>query len=190
MRGRNQLVLVCSLTLGSAVLCLLYIFQMEPFSSPFIQERITDHRYDSSFFFSITLLVLLVIIFVKRKKIFRVAVGSILGLSSYFCWFSASNGWPVYDVSPYEQKIIAVTLLGISFWMLVSKSFKEKRKHFTEAVRREVIRNQKGKCARCKRKLTPYGFDLDHRNNNPSNNKSSNCQVLCTICHRRKHSVK
>jgi 5-methylcytosine-specific restriction endonuclease McrA len=29
---------------------------------------------------------------------------------------------------------------------------------------------------------------LDHKNGDRSNNKPSNCQVLCVPCHRRKHT--
>jgi hypothetical protein len=181
-------VLICSLTLASAVLYLFYIFQMEPISSPLsIQEWINDHSYDSSFFFSIILLVLLLMIFVKRKKTFRVVIGSILGLSGYVCWFSTSDWWSAYNIGPYEQRLLAIVFLGIALWVLVSETSMEKRRHFPEAVRREVIYKQRGKCNKCKRKLVAYDMDLDHKNGDSSNNKLSNCQVLCVACHRRKH---
>jgi ABC-type nickel/cobalt efflux system permease component RcnA len=113
-------------------------------------------------------------------------VGSILGLSSFVCWFSG-NWWSAYYVFPYEQRFLAVILLCIALWVLVSNLSKEKRKDFSVAARREAIRKQKGKCARCKRKLMEYAFDIDHKNGDRSNNKLSNCQVLCVPCHRKKH---
>src|ERR671911_560774 len=84
--------------------------------------------FDGSFLFSIALLALLVIIFIKRRKIFRVAIGSILFLSSYICWFSIDT-WSEYNISSYEQRSIAVILLGVAISTLVSKSSKEKRRH-------------------------------------------------------------
>jgi hypothetical protein len=189
MIGVKRLVLFCVLTLELAMSYLLLNFQMENISSPlFIQEWIKDHHYDSSFFFSIILLVILVMIFVNRKKTFGVAIGGILGLSSYICWFSASNWWAVYSVSPYEQRFLAVILLCIALWVSVSKSSLKKRRHFSAAVRKEAIQKQKGRCAACKRKLVSHGLDLDHRKGDRSNNKLSNCQVLCVPCHRQKHS--
>ena len=38
------------------------------------------------------------------------------------------------------------------------------------------------------RKLVAYDVDFDHKNGDRSNNKLSNCQVLCVPCHRRKHA--
>jgi hypothetical protein len=96
--------------------------------------------------------------------------------------------WVNSSVGIHEQKFIALIILVFGFWVLVSISIKEKRRPFSVIVRREVIQKQKGKCAACKRKLTAYGLDLDHKNGDRSNNKLSNCQVLCVPCHRRKHA--
>ena len=100
---------------------------------------------DGSFLFSIALLALL-LVFINRRKTFRVAMGSFLFLSSYICWFSI-GAWSEYNISSYEQRFIAIILMGIALWVLVSKSSKEKRKYFSGIVRREVIQKQKGKCA-------------------------------------------
>ena len=116
-------------------------------------------------------------------------VAIILGFASCLSWFSSTAWWAEYDISPAEQKIIAVLLWIIAVIILVSRSTKkEKRRHFTQAVKRHVIRKQKGKCITCKRKLEAYGSDLHHKNGDRSNNKLSNCEVLCTPCHRRKHT--
>jgi 5-methylcytosine-specific restriction endonuclease McrA len=82
-----------------------------------------------------------------------------------------------------------MSLLGISFWVLVVKFSKEKRRQFSEAVRQKVIHKQDGTCNRCRRKLVAYDMDVDHKNGDRSNNRPSNCHVLCVACHRRKHSM-
>jgi 5-methylcytosine-specific restriction endonuclease McrA len=93
-----------------------------------------------------------------------------------------------YVITPREQKLIAVLLWIIAIVVLVSRSAKkEKRRRFTQAVKRHIIHKQKGKCVMCNRKLEAYGSDLHHKNGDRSNNKLSNCEVLCTPCHRRKH---
>jgi hypothetical protein len=61
------------------------------------------------------------------------------------------------------KRSIAIILFGVAIWAMVSKSSKEKRRHFSGIVRREVIQKQKGKCASCKRKLLPFGMELDHK---------------------------
>jgi hypothetical protein len=141
-----------------------------------------------NFLFSIALLTVLIVIFIKRSKIFRAAVGSILGFSSYVCWFSTASWWSEYNIGPLEQRFLAVVLLSISLWVLVSKSSKQKRRHFSELVRMETIQKQKGRCKRCKKRLEAYGVDADHKDNDRANNKASNCVLLCPPCHRRKHS--
>lgn len=148
--------------------------------------RIEYHSYNADFFFLKILLGLVAIAYVKRRKRVRLIVSLSLCLLSFLCWFSI-DALSEYNISPYEQRSIAVILFGVAMWILVSKSSKEKRRHFSGIVRREVIQKQKGKCASCKRKLLPFGIDLDHKNGDRSNNKPSNCQILCTPCHRRKH---
>lgn len=90
----------------------------------------------------------------KEKKRFCVAVAIILGFASSLSWFSSKAWWAEYDISPAEQKIIAALLWIIAVIILASRSTKkEKRRHFTQAVKRHVIRKQKGKCIMCKRKI-------------------------------------
>jgi len=180
----NRIALVCGATITLVLLSLLHISQTSRTSLLDLEQFEYGHR-NANLFFSIILLGLLFLSYIKRRKKVRVVLSLFLGLLSCACWFSASI-W--YNVSVYEQRFIAIIFLGIGFWVLVSKSSKEKRKYFSQVVRREVIHKQKGKCARCKRKLVAYGFDVDHKNNNPSNNKLSNCQVLCVPCHRKKHT--
>lgn len=139
-------------------------------------------------FFLIAFLAFLILIFINRRKKLQATIGIILGFSSCLCWYSATSLWSEYSVSPLEQRLIAILLLSISLWLLVSKSPKQKRRHFSEIVRREAIHRQNGRCKSCKKRLEAYGIDADHKDNNRANNKASNCVILCTPCHRRKHS--
>jgi hypothetical protein len=134
------------------------------------------------------LLGLLSLAYIKRRKRIRVIVGLILGLGSYFCWFSTAEWWTADNLILHQQRLIAIILWIFAAGVLISNSArKENRKSFSEVVRKEVVQKQKSRCARCKRKLEEYGADFHHKNGDRSNNKLSNCQMLCTPCHRRKH---
>lgn len=146
-----------------------------------------DSVLNINLFYFIAFLTCLILIFINRRRKLQATIGIILGFSSCLCWYSTSSLWSEY-ISPFEQRLIAVLLLSISLWLLVSKSPKQKRKHFSEIVRRETIHRQNGRCKRCKKRLEAYGVDADHKDNNRANNKASNCVILCTPCHRRKHS--
>jgi len=141
---------------------------------------------DSSSFFCVVLLGLLILIWMKRKKNTRIGIGTILGLLSYLAWFSTGSS----NITLGEQRIIALLLWGVAFILLISEPRRiRKRKHFTELVKREVIHKQKNRCATCKRKLEPYVSNFHHVNGNRSDNRFSNCKALCIPCHRRKHVV-
>jgi uncharacterized membrane protein YfcA len=146
-----------------------------------------DLVLDINLLFLVTFLAFLILIFLNRRKRLQTTIGIILGFSG-LCWYSTTSLWSEYNISPLEQRLIALLLLSISLWLLVSKSSKQKRRHFSEIVRREAIHRQNGRCKRCKKRLEVYGVDADHKDNNRANNKASNCVILCTPCHRRKHS--
>ena len=136
---------------------------------------------DSSSFFCMMLLGLLILIWIKRKKSTRIAIGAILGLLSFLAWFSTG---PTLG----EQRIIALLLWGVAFFLLISEPRRIRmRKHFTQLVKKEVIHKQKNRCATCKRKLEPYVSNFHHVNGDRSDNRLSNCKALCIPCHRRKH---
>lgn len=180
-------ILICGLTITLVLFSLFDAHGISP--STFYdldQIELTNNYFNQ--FFSVFLLGLLLLCYIKRRKRTRLVLSLFLGLVSYFCWFSAGGLWTNYNIGIHEQRFIALIILGFGFWILVSKSIKEKRRPFSAIVRREVIQKQKGKCAACKRKLAAYGLDLDHKNGDRSNNKPSNCQVLCVPCHRRKHA--
>jgi hypothetical protein len=140
---------------------------------------------DSSSFFCVMLLGLLIPIWMKRKKRTRIGIGTILGLLSYLAWFSTGSS----NLTLGEQRIIALLLWGIALFLLISEPHRiRKRKHFTQLVKREVIHKQKNRCAACKRKLEPYVSNFHHVNGDRSDNRLSNCKALCIPCHRRKHA--
>ena len=180
--------LVCGLTMALVLLSLFDTFQRTSTSSFFNLEQIEQNGHNFNPFFTAMLLGLLLLSYIKRRKRTRLVLSLFLGLVSFSCWFSTGGLWAYYNVGIHEQRFFAIIILGIAFWVLVLKSIKGKRKPFSVVVRRKVIQKQKGKCAACKRKLTAYGLDLDHKNGDRSNNKLSNCQVLCVPCHRRKHA--
>src|SRR5215472_3604422 len=141
---------------------------------------------DSSCFFCMILLGLLILICMKRKKSTRITIGTILGLLSYLAWFSTESS----NLSLGDQRIIALLLWGVALFLLISEPRRiRKRKHFTQLVKREVIHKQKNRCATCKRKLEPYVSNFHHVNGDRSDNRLSNCKVLCIPCHRRKHLI-
>jgi Na+/proline symporter len=144
---------------------------------------------DSSSFFCMMLLGLLILIWIKRKKSTRIAIAAILGLLSYIAWFSTGPLTESSNLIPGEQRIIAVLLWGVALFLLILEPRRiRRRKHFTQLVKREVIHKQKNRCATCKRKLGPYVSNFHHVNGDRSDNRLSNCKALCIPCHRRKHA--
>jgi uncharacterized membrane protein YccC len=142
---------------------------------------------DSSSFFCMMLLGLLILIWIKRKKSSRIAIGVTLGLLSYLAWFSTVLT-EYSNLTLGEQRIIALLLWGAALFLLISEPRRiRRRKHFTQLVKREVIHKQKNRCATCKRKLEPYVSNFHHVNGDRSDNRLSNCKALCIPCHRRKH---
>jgi TctA family transporter len=143
---------------------------------------------DSSSFFCMILLGLLILIWMKRKKSTRIAIGVVLGLLSYLAWFSTAPLTESSNLTLGEQRIIALLLWGVALFLLISEPRRiRKRKHFTQLVKREVIHKQKNRCATCKRKLEPYVSNFHHVNGDRSDNRLSNCKALCIPCHKRKH---
>lgn len=47
-------------------------------------------------------------------------------------------------------------------------------------------------CRKCKERLLwgDGSYDFDHKDNNPANNKQSNCFLVCKICHGKATKVK
>jgi uncharacterized membrane protein (UPF0136 family) len=191
-RDNNRLILY-QIILGLTLLSLLYAVHRALAMSLLIPlqplQQIYNSGFSSTFLLSIMLLVSLPLAYIKRRKTICVAVTIILLMTSYLCWFSSNAWWAEYNITYGEQKIIAILVWVIAIVVLISRSAKkEKRRHFPQSVKKHVIRKQKGKCVMCKRKLEAHGSDLHHKNGDRSNNRLSNCEAICTPCHRRKHA--
>ncbi len=142
----------------------------------------------SDLLFSMMLISLFPLMYTTRRRRYTVVLATMLGIGSYFLWFSDTSLWVEHGLDIEEQKAVACVIWIVALAILISRLFKKKeRKSFSVLVKREAVRRQKDKCAKCKGKLVDYGHDFDHRNGDRSNNKLSNCQVLCTSCHRKKH---
>jgi hypothetical protein len=53
----------------------------------------------------------------RRKRIFF-QYSQFIGILNYTCWFSPALRWYEYNVSFYEQRFLAVILLGITLWVI------------------------------------------------------------------------
>ena len=159
-----------------------------------VENLIQINKLDFSpdFVFYMMLLSLFPLIYVARKKMDRVTLATILGTGSYYLWLSdtSSSIELGLGLGLGEQKALAVVIWIIAIAVLLSRWLKKgERRAFPIIVKRKALQKQKSKCARCKRKLVDYGHDFDHKNGDRSNNKISNCRVLCTPCHRIKHAA-
>ena len=57
-------------------------------------------------------------------------------------------------------------------------------------TKKQIRKKQNGRCAMCKRKLIRYTDEFHHKDGNNSNNKASNCEILCSNCHSIKARTK
>jgi Zn finger protein HypA/HybF involved in hydrogenase expression len=126
---------------------------------------------------------------INRKTRLRAMIGMLLTITSSYVWLSS------HILSHYltigQQKAIAISLVFFALAILYRASAclrKQNRLSFPGGVKEVVLRKQKYRCAICKEKLELYGRDFHHKNGDRSNNRPSNCQVLCPPCHRRNHA--
>jgi hypothetical protein len=114
-------------------------------------------------------------------------------------WFCFSNASAlsssikvIENLNGYDtEELVIISLLFlmiiIGLAMCLSRALKKrrrKRKLFTAQTKRIVLKSQKFKCLICR---TNVGiWDYDHKDGNRGNNKLSNCQALCPICHAKK----
>jgi hypothetical protein len=149
-------------------------------------EYVKDTATDDTRFFLGMLFGLVILLALKLKSRTSLKISLILAIASCLTWF-----FPYFmdgDINIANYKITAIFLWSLGLALLLPKaSGNQNRKAFSEAVRKEVILKQEYKCYKCRKKLLPYGKDFHHIDGNRSNNKVSNCQVLCTPCHRRRH---
>jgi len=59
------------------------------------------------------------------------------------------------------------------------------RKKLRKPQKERIARGQKWICGRCQEKIDPMGFDIHHKNKDPSDNDISNLEALCVPCHRK-----
>jgi 5-methylcytosine-specific restriction endonuclease McrA len=57
--------------------------------------------------------------------------------------------------------------------------------HRWRKIRRRVLERDGFRCVECD---APYPLEVDHIDGDPTNDKLTNLQTLCTDCHRRKHA--
>jgi len=88
------------------------------------------------------------------------------------------------DLANAEDLVVIIffLLIGAFIWKLTHKT--KERRYFSAEVKKQVIIDQKYKCAICKKSIGVW--DYDHKDGNRSNNKISNCQALCPNCHAKK----
>ena len=69
-----------------------------------------------------------------------------------------------------------------------SQEEKKGRKYIYKDYRNKLWKKQKGKCARCKKKLDPHNYHIDHKKPVALGGKTtlSNLQLLCPRCHMEK----
>lgn len=81
--------------------------------------------------------------------------------------------------------LLFLILIGLLTWLLQTlKHRTKKRKSFSIQTRNLVLKNQKFKCSICRMNVGIWEYD--HKDGNRGNNKASNCQALCPICHAKK----
>ena len=89
------------------------------------------------------------------------------------------NWLPIIQISIIFFLMI-LSVMGIMY----SKSKYRVRRNFTSMDKRAVRFNkQKNRCRKCKKALIWRNFQYHHKDGNRSNNRISNCQLLCKKCH-------
>jgi hypothetical protein len=81
--------------------------------------------------------------------------------------------------------LLFLILICLLIWLLQRLKHRTKRRRsFSVQTKNLVLRNQKFKCSICRMNVGIW--DYDHKDGNRGNNKVSNCQALCPICHAKK----
>lgn len=139
-------------------------------------------------FFLLMVVIIGVRRWINRKTRLRAMLGMLLTITSTYVWLSSHS--LSHLLTTGQQKAIAISLMFFALAILYRGSArikKQNRLSFPGAVKEVVILKQKYRCAICN-ELELYGRDFHHKNGDRSNNKPSNCQVLCPQSHRRNHA--
>ena len=81
--------------------------------------------------------------------------------------------------------LLCLILFGLLIWLVWTLTHRTRRRRsFSIETKKLVLRKQNFKCLKCKGNAGIW--DFDHKDGNRGNNKTSNCQALCPICHAKK----
>ena len=85
----------------------------------------------------------------------------------------------IFGPSKPERKAFAITTKKIE-WMLAAGRDPEEYTEHGKFFKTSYCRVKS-----CRRKLTwgDRSYDFDHKDNNPANNRQSNCFLVCKSCH-------
>jgi len=59
------------------------------------------------------------------------------------------------------------------------------RKKLRRPQKLRIARGQNWICGRCQEKMDEMGFDIHHKDKDPSNNDIANLEAFCVPCHRK-----
>jgi hypothetical protein len=128
-----------------------------------------------------------------------IIMATILSNFVFILWFCSSTASAlgssievIENPKGYDTEELVITsllflMIVIGLLMLLSKALKhgrKKRRLFTAQTKKLVLKSQNFKCLICRTNVGVW--DYDHKDGNSGNNKLSNCQALCPICHAKK----
>lgn len=96
------------------------------------------------------------------------------GKCKSFYWMDTDAPEPVEPMEQIQQKPVKI-----------------KRKHFSDAERKEIYNRADGYCQLCGRKITISNFTVDHivPLGRGGNNDMSNVQAVCKVCNQFKANI-
>ncbi|MDQ6863187.1 MAG: hypothetical protein M3044_05130 [Thermoproteota archaeon] len=85
-------------------------------------------------------------------------------------------------VTPLIVFVIVVIIIAAIARKIKHRGGKyRERQYFPDSIKENILDKQRHKCGHCNRLLNVV--DYDHKDNDRSNNKESNCVALCPNCH-------
>jgi hypothetical protein len=131
-------------------------------------------------------------IFLTAPAIVAVIAGNIIIFSSPTIVYGLSSSVEINEnIEEYNLRellvffLLFLILFGLLTWLLrILKYRTKKRRSFSIQTKNLILKNQKFRCSICRMNVGIW--DYDHKDGNRRNNKVSNCQALCPICHAKK----